>query len=135
LYQISENISYIDINNKLVYNFVMLKMSRGLPRGFEAPVTKFDNDEWRLKAECSGEDTEQFFFPHGQGWKRTQKQGEETVDNYCLWCPVMQACGKYAIDSLQYYGVWGGMTENELRDKVDERIVELATEQGLDPSR
>jgi WhiB family redox-sensing transcriptional regulator len=106
-----------------------MTMSRELPKGLKAPETTFDTDEWRLKALCRGSDPEQFFYPDKQPWKISAKQAERVIDEQCLYCPVMTQCGEYAIKSLQYYGIWGGMTERELRQKVDERIVELAQEQ------
>ena len=40
--------------------------------------------------------------------------------NMCSYCPAIQACAAYAIESNEIYGVWGGLTPAErtaLRDK------------------
>lgn len=33
----------------------------------------------------------------------------------CAVCPVMEACGQWAIDNKEYAGIWGGMTPKERR--------------------
>lgn len=36
----------------------------------------------------------------------------------CARCPVMQACGQWAIDNDERGGIWGGMTPKERRDST-----------------
>jgi hypothetical protein len=42
---------------------------------------------------------------------------EETnkAKNLCFACPVRKDCIKYALESKQIWGVWGGKDENEVR--------------------
>lgn len=35
--------------------------------------------------------------------------------NLCFQCPVRQNCVKYALESKEIWGVWGGRDENEIR--------------------
>lgn len=39
----------------------------------------------------------------------------------CHVCPVEQACGDWAIETDQDFGVWGGMTERERKKKRKDR--------------
>lgn len=36
----------------------------------------------------------------------------------CAGCPVRPACAAYAVDSGQRHGVWGGLSERDLRAAV-----------------
>jgi WhiB family transcriptional regulator, redox-sensing transcriptional regulator len=110
-----------------------INLSRGLPQEFVPPKVSFNENEWRRKAGCNDVDMSRFYSPHGQHWKQTEKQAQEVVDEVCLYCPVMMECGRYAIESFQLDGIWGGMTPNELTKKVKYHFAELALEQGIDP--
>lgn len=39
----------------------------------------------------------------------------------CSRCPVREQCGEFAIEAGEVYGVWGGMTERDLRRAVARR--------------
>jgi WhiB family redox-sensing transcriptional regulator len=67
---------------------------------------------WRDRAACQGEDPD-LFFPEGNTG-RALAQIEE-AKAVCRRCEVAEACRKWAIESGQDYGVWGGMTEDERR--------------------
>lgn len=73
--------------------------------------TSFDG-EWQSDAQCHDIDVEVFFSLDEQD----QRQALET----CKACPVQQECLRYAIDSREMYGIWGGMTESERRGIIRE---------------
>ena len=82
----------------------------------EDPITyqlsDVDDLEWRDKAACLKADPE-LFFPVG-----TVKIAELQIDKakaVCGRCAVREVCLKYALDTNQDDGVWGGLSEDERR--------------------
>ena len=67
---------------------------------------------WFNRAACVGEDPELFFPDGNTGPALVQTEQAKAV---CRRCEVAAACLKWAIDSGQDYGVWGGMSEDERR--------------------
>lgn len=69
-------------------------------------------DEWRDYAACRAEDPE-IFFPEGR------KSGGDvrTAQAICHGCPVRIECGTTAIKDGEFWGVWGGMSQNQLRQQ------------------
>lgn len=68
---------------------------------------------WRAKAGCRDKDPELFFFPVGNTGAAYQQTEEAKA--VCRTCKVIDACLKYALDTSEDYGVWGGMSEDERR--------------------
>ena len=68
--------------------------------------------DWRHKAECRNEDPE-LFFPIGTSGPALLQIAEAKA--VCHRCPVSAECLRWALDSGQDYGVWGGLTEDERR--------------------
>ena len=67
-------------------------------------------DDWRDLAACRNEDPDTF-FAEGRG-SRGDVQHAQSV---CHGCPVRIQCGQYALQAGEYYGVWGGMSQGQLR--------------------
>lgn len=76
--------------------------------------------DWLNKAACKN-DTRTFFTP---SLERVAKQ-------MCRECPVRLECLDYALKTHQEFGVWGGLTEDERRNRrrsvipSNERIVQV----------
>jgi WhiB family transcriptional regulator, redox-sensing transcriptional regulator len=68
--------------------------------------------DWRHNAACRDADPE-LFFPIGNTGPALLQIDE--AKRVCHRCPVMDSCLHWAIDSGQYAGVWGGMSEDERR--------------------
>ncbi|MFD9002495.1 WhiB family transcriptional regulator [Streptomyces sp. NPDC059582] len=69
-------------------------------------------DDWREHAECSTEDPD-LFFPIGtSGPSLLQTEQAKAV---CRRCPVEERCLRFALDTGQALGVWGGTDETERR--------------------
>lgn len=71
--------------------------------------------DWRHKAACRSE-TEQrdeLFFA-GTG-SHGQLKTEE-AKRICRRCPVIEQCLQWALETGQEYGVWGGLSEDEIRN-------------------
>lgn len=63
--------------------------------------------DWAQDGLCAQTDPEAF-FPGKGGSVRAAKR-------ICSRCPVQQSCKRYAIETGQKDGVWGGLSANELR--------------------
>lgn len=68
--------------------------------------------DWRHQAACLTEDPE-LFFPIGNTGPAIQQIEEAKA--VCQACPVIDACLKWAIETNQDAGVWGGLSEDERR--------------------
>lgn len=69
-------------------------------------------DDWRDFAACRFEDPE-VFFAEGKA-SHAQVVHAQAV---CHTCPVRIQCGEHAIQAGEFYGVWGGMSQNQLRQR------------------
>ncbi|HLS01222.1 MAG TPA: WhiB family transcriptional regulator [Beutenbergiaceae bacterium] len=68
--------------------------------------------DWRTKAACLNEDPELFFPIGNTGPALVQIEEAKAV---CRQCPVVEVCLKWAMETGQDAGVWGGMSEDERR--------------------
>ena len=67
---------------------------------------------WRDVAACLDEDPE-LFFPTGS--TRPALLQIEAAKAVCRRCKVAETCLRWAIESRQDTGVWGGLSEDERR--------------------
>jgi WhiB family transcriptional regulator, redox-sensing transcriptional regulator len=67
-------------------------------------------DDWRDRAACAGIGYDLFFPEHNSGIGDARK--------VCRDCPVRAQCLTFAIETDQRHGVWGGITQGELRKLV-----------------
>jgi WhiB family redox-sensing transcriptional regulator len=67
---------------------------------------------WRDRAACWGQDPE-LFFPDGKTAPALVQT--EKAKAVCRRCEVAEACLKWAVESGQDTGVWGGKSEGERR--------------------
>nr|WP_165827536.1 WhiB family transcriptional regulator [Mycolicibacterium sp. GF69] len=72
--------------------------------------------EWQLHAKCRGLPTEMFFASDGERGERRAAR-EERAKKVCRSCPVQRECLRYALTSVEAWGVWGAMTPRE-RERV-----------------
>jgi WhiB family redox-sensing transcriptional regulator len=68
--------------------------------------------DWRHEAACREVDPE-LFFPIGNSGPALLQIDE--AKQVCRRCSVMEECLRWAIESGQDAGVWGGMSEDERR--------------------
>ncbi len=68
--------------------------------------------DWRHRAACLTEDPE-LFFPIGNTGPALQQIEEAKA--VCHRCEVAAVCLKWALDTGQDAGVWGGLSEDERR--------------------
>ena len=67
---------------------------------------------WRNRAACLGSDPE-LFFPVGETGPASVQIAEAKA--VCDRCEVVETCLKWAMESGQESGVWGGLSEGERR--------------------
>ncbi|GGQ01698.1 WhiB family transcriptional regulator [Streptosporangium pseudovulgare] len=68
--------------------------------------------DWRHRAACRDVDPE-LFFPIGNTGPALMQI--EEAKQVCHTCSVSEACLKWALESGQDAGVWGGLSEDERR--------------------
>ncbi|HET8601663.1 MAG TPA: WhiB family transcriptional regulator [Segeticoccus sp.] len=68
--------------------------------------------DWRNRAACLDEDPE-LFFPIGNTGPAIAQI--EEAKQVCRRCPVIETCLKWALETGQDAGVWGGLSEDERR--------------------
>lgn len=76
------------------------------------PVFEWDDDGWRDRAACRYTDAN-LFFPAGSTGSAVEQI--EAAKAVCRHCPVQAACLRFAIETNQESGVWGGKDEDERR--------------------
>lgn len=69
--------------------------------------------DWQWKAACQDIEDPEIFFPVGQYGQPAPEWRIEETKRICRRCPVAEECLKWALDTNQRYGIWGGMSEIE----------------------
>lgn len=64
---------------------------------------------WRDLANCRGADADLFFSGKGET-EKTKK-----AKSICAACLVQVQCLDFAVETVQRWGIWGGMTERQRR--------------------
>lgn len=64
-------------------------------------------------ARCAGTDTDHFFADHAADIRAAKE--------FCVSCPVREACLEVALANDELYGVFGGMSAKERRKLARER--------------
>lgn len=68
--------------------------------------------DWRHHAACRTENPELFFPIGNSGPSLLQIEEAKAV---CRRCPVSEQCLRYALETGEEGGVWGGLSEDERR--------------------
>ena len=68
--------------------------------------------DWRHEAACRDQDPELFFPIGNTGPALVQLESAKAV---CLRCPVVDECLRWALETGQDSGVWGGLSEDDRR--------------------
>jgi WhiB family redox-sensing transcriptional regulator len=68
--------------------------------------------EWQMQGACRDADPTWFFHPEGErGASRARR--EERAKMICSTCPVLMQCRRWALETQETYGIWGGLGEAE----------------------
>lgn len=76
------------------------------------PRLEPNRPNWRERAACKEAD-DFVFFPPGRP-KETSRLWDEAKE-ICARCPVAELCLKSAIDNNEEWGMWGGLTADQIR--------------------
>jgi len=76
------------------------------------PIINWDSEGWRDQAACHHTELALFFPVGGTGLIVKEIQAAKAV---CRACPVQGACLRFALETNQESGIWGGKDENERR--------------------
>jgi WhiB family redox-sensing transcriptional regulator len=76
------------------------------------PAFDWDSDGWRTQAACRHTDAN-LFFPAGSTGAAVEQI--DMAKAVCRTCPVQGACLRFAYETNQEAGVWGGEDEDERR--------------------
>jgi len=78
---------------------------------------------WQPVALCRGSHSHLFFPPSTQERKEERERRELRAKSICKVCPVLEDCLDYALSIKEPYGIWGGMTESERRQRLKRTAV------------
>lgn len=72
---------------------------------------------WQEDAACRELGSRLFFHPTGeQGPDREAR--DAAAKEVCALCPVQRDCLRHALEVVEPFGIWGGLTEHERRRLV-----------------
>lgn len=77
-----------------------------------SPIFDWDSEGWREQAACRRTDPE-LFFPTGQTGPALGQI--EVAKSICRSCSVQRPCLRFALQTKQEAGIWGGLDEEERR--------------------
>lgn len=86
-------------------------------------------DDWRDDAACHNEDPEIFFASELTAEGKAAVRHAKVI---CWRCPVMEACGQWAITERVPFGVFGGVSESQRRTILRRRGVRLPADDATD---
>ena len=89
-------------------------------------VVDSDHDRWREHAACRDSDASLFFPAGSTGAAIEQIEAAKAV---CATCPVRDDCLRFALETNQEDGVWGG------RDEIERRRLRRGWREGHRPAR
>jgi WhiB family transcriptional regulator, redox-sensing transcriptional regulator len=87
-----------------------------LAENLEAVV--FRDGSWESRAACRGAESAWFVPPMAGESKDQRRERESAARRICSDCPVRQECLDYALRVNEPFGIWGGLTEQERRQRV-----------------
>ncbi|CAN5430149.1 WhiB family transcriptional regulator [soil metagenome] len=70
--------------------------------------------QWQYDGLCRTLSPNLFFHPDRERGSARRRR-DENAKQVCFQCPVMRQCRGHALAAREPYGVWGGMSEHELR--------------------
>lgn len=79
-----------------------------------------NSQPWMEDGVCNQTDPE-VFFPERGNSNRDAKR-------VCMGCPVREQCLEYALENVERYGVWGGLSERQRRPLLAAREAARASD-------
>lgn len=75
----------------------------------------FEGLDWREEAECLYQPASLFFGFDDAESPSERRAREESAKLICSTCKVRVSCLDHALAANESYGIWGGLTEVELK--------------------
>ncbi|WP_241385103.1 WhiB family transcriptional regulator [Rhodococcus sp. CH91] len=82
------------------------------PKLLELPPPVAASWQWQIHGACRDADGALFFHPDNERGQARENRVAAAKD-VCARCPVRARCLRYALESGERYGIWGGLTEEE----------------------
>lgn len=74
-----------------------------------------EGEAWQLRGACRGPQA-YLFFPPGHPERKDEREFRESrAKGICASCAVAESCLRFAIDTRELHGIWGGKSEAERR--------------------
>jgi WhiB family transcriptional regulator, redox-sensing transcriptional regulator len=83
-----------------------------------SPHNDLDQQLWLKHAACRGPQASVFYAPPRFEPKNDRLRRERQAKAICADCTVRVDCLRFAIETGETFGVWGGLTEVERRELV-----------------
>lgn len=74
---------------------------------------------WQQDAACRSTDAS-YFFPPDRERESARTKRIARAKTVCMQCPVLAECRAYALQVGEWYGVWGGLSEDERPQQEDQ---------------
>ncbi len=81
-------------------------------------LEKHDRGDWQASAACAGEMGSVFYPPLRPERKAVRVGRERRAKAVCESCPVRSDCLDHAMPHDERYGIWGGLSETERRERL-----------------
>ena len=91
------------------------------PHSKKLPTPILDNWNWMDQGLCKEVGSDYFFYEDMERGPEKERRIEQALA-ICSDCPVKKTCLKFALDTDQMYGIWGGTTQ-EQRAKMKKRKI------------
>lgn len=106
--------------------FLWRRSKVAMRRGFlwmHIPCVLIEWGEIVTRASCAGHDEPDLWFPIEVGGKTDWAHSPSAMQarTICASCPVIQACGEYALRFDSIAGIWGGTDRHE-RSKLQKDL-------------
>jgi WhiB family redox-sensing transcriptional regulator len=85
------------------------------------PAPRQGDWDWQVNAACRGTDTSNFYHPENERGPSRVKR-EMRAKAVCAGCPVIENCLRWALDTREPYGVWGGLSPEDRESLLARRL-------------
>lgn len=85
------------------------------------PAPRQGDWDWQVNAACRGTDTSNFYHPENERGPSRVKR-EMRAKAICAGCPVIENCLRWALDTREPYGVWGGLSPEDRESLISRRL-------------
>jgi WhiB family transcriptional regulator, redox-sensing transcriptional regulator len=85
------------------------------------PAPRQGDWDWQVNAACRGTDTSNFYHPENERGPSRVKR-EMRAKAVCAGCSVIENCLRWALETREPYGVWGGLSPEDRESLLARRL-------------